>query len=99
MPEMKSWDSCGGKLTGNHEVSPENRHERHFFSPALLFFPGPQESNQRFCWPRGMILKHFAPKNDEIGCLEASGAHSGVGKDPVLVLSRLLALSTVGVLL
>ena len=71
------------QLTGNHEVSslrsPDLR-ERHFFLPGSTFFPGPQESNQRFCGPRGMILTHFAPTNDEIGGPEASGAHFGVGK-------------------
>ena len=69
-PEITSWVPSGAETTIC----------KTFFFRAALFFSGPLDSNSWFCRSRGMILKHFAPKNEEIGDLEASVAHFEVGK-------------------
>ncbi len=62
-------------------MSPENNDERYFFLFRLYFFFWAVGFKPVVLPVPGVILKHFAPKNDGIEDLEASGAHSGVGKD------------------
>ena len=53
-----------------------------FFFTGCTFFPWglglKPVPRQWSCRPRGMILKHFAPKNAKIGGLEESGGPFGV---------------------